>query len=215
MEIENSQSRGFTLIELLVVIAIISLLISILLPSLNRAQELAQRVQCISNQKQLGLAFVSYYNDCKILPPRYNSAGQYRSWWHYVRPYFDNDDDMMECPSRKHDALTSYGYSDVLAYGNHPPSRRLIRVPKPSETCMLVDRLTFWHDTYGNCGVDRSCPIGLGDSRFFPEFRHNGGANMLFCDGGAQWLVDSEEFSSPGGTTFNSISYFTDTHWWP
>ena len=55
--------NAFTLIELLVVIAIISLLVSILLPSLNRAKELARRAVCMSNQKALLVALHIYANE--------------------------------------------------------------------------------------------------------------------------------------------------------
>lgn len=56
-------SRGFTLIELLVVIAIIALLLSILMPALNRAREYARAASCGSNLRQLYLGWQFYAED--------------------------------------------------------------------------------------------------------------------------------------------------------
>jgi len=69
--------KGFTLIELLVVVAIIALLISILLPSLSRARELAKRAVCASNLRGIGQGCHIYSNDnLESFPQHYYVANE-------------------------------------------------------------------------------------------------------------------------------------------
>ena len=118
--------KAFTLIELLVVIGIIAVLMSIMLPSLAKARQLAQRSLCGNNLRQIFLATDMYAQDNNhFFPSTTDPIGDTTVWlWMgrgfrgFVKPYLDNQEgrtSVLCCPgdktaTNKYEA-TSYAYS--------------------------------------------------------------------------------------------------------
>src|SRR5579871_2552501 len=86
--------HGFTLIELLVVIAIIAILAAILFPVFAKAREKARQTSCLSNQKQILLAWHMYAQDYDETVIPYSSTGASGGyvypWTLLIQPYSKN-----------------------------------------------------------------------------------------------------------------------------
>jgi prepilin-type N-terminal cleavage/methylation domain-containing protein/prepilin-type processing-associated H-X9-DG protein len=120
----RNTKRGFTLIELLVVIAIIAILAAILFPVFAKVREKARQTSCLSNEKQLGLAFAQYYEDYDEKWPSGATGGTTAAteqsgfgWAGTVYPYVKSAG-LYKCPDDSTTATTFATYTvSPVSYG--------------------------------------------------------------------------------------------------
>jgi len=95
-------AHGFTLVELLVVIGIIALLISILMPALQRARQQANQVKCAANLRQQGQAMAMYVNQWRAYPGHaaQSNGVTFAVWPTRLRAYLNNNQGVFFCPSQ-------------------------------------------------------------------------------------------------------------------
>jgi prepilin-type N-terminal cleavage/methylation domain-containing protein/prepilin-type processing-associated H-X9-DG protein len=217
--------RGFTLIELLVVIAIIAILAAILFPVFARAREKARQSSCLSNVKQIGLAFMQYCQDYDERLPAgavyYPAPLGTQAWYHVIEPYLKNTQVLL-CPSKD---------SNFPGYGVPWPNiMRDSQVTSPAADGVKLGAVEAAADAvlFGESErADGAAIIWLYSLKYIPfgtsgdganyrynlipyPGRHNGGNNMGFFDGHAKWIT-TQQLSDNNWAGWTSHPPYTGT----
>jgi prepilin-type N-terminal cleavage/methylation domain-containing protein/prepilin-type processing-associated H-X9-DG protein len=158
------RTKGFTLVELLVVIGIIAVLVGILLPALNRARESGRRVTCLSNMRQLGMAFMMYVQENKGRFPLAGVENRPEDWiyWNGGRNLNEGaivryhggqfSETLYTCPSdilENHQGGYKYSYSvnwniclytpRIATLSGLPYPPRITQIRRPHDKILMID----------------------------------------------------------------------------
>jgi prepilin-type N-terminal cleavage/methylation domain-containing protein len=140
----SRRTCGFTLVELLVVIGVIAVLIAMLLPMLSKARRTAHRVSCLSNLRQVTMAFHLYASDNRQRFP--DPAATNQSWESLLRPYLTTRE-VYHCLSDGglfENLRTSYDWRDTPDPLTTAAGKPVVEVRR-SETILAFDALPDWH----------------------------------------------------------------------